>query len=408
MAIAPSSSASPMLQVPVASFRRIVSPHDNSDRRTYLAVVNVFDIPDLSSWRRINVRDARETGRVPREIRQSLENSPDMFFYRNRGLLLSVASAALNTETNRVDLQLSDPDRHGLGDGGHTYTVIRSYCDGKDRSALQPTQQAHVRVEILEGFTTEELRDIVEARNTSNQVRDQSLAELAHEFDKLKLSLAGQPYAELVAYKEYEIYEGADGPRPKPIDVRDIVALLSVFDRDHYGEASHPVFAYSQKATALKHFRTYPASYEKILPLAKDILCLWDTIHLHLPEWYKTAKAAQGQGAKFGRITGIDRGNVQLYFLSQAVTGDTAIIPDALKYPILAALRALLEEDAGRWIWGKGIDPFEALESGLGPQLADVVLSNYLEMRSPNRLGKASAVWDQCYNKAQIWYLKRT
>ena len=135
---------------------------------------------------------------------------------------------------------------------------------------------------------------------------------------------------------------------------------------------------------------------------------LWDTIHFRLPEWYKAAKAAQGQGAKFGRISGIDKAKVHLDFLGTVVEGDTAGIPDALKYPILAALRALLEENNGEWTWGKQIDPFDALESGgLGSQLAEVVLSNYLEMRSPNRLGKSTAVWDQCYNKAQIWYLKR-
>ncbi|MSQ40850.1 MAG: hypothetical protein EXR55_04190, partial [Dehalococcoidia bacterium] len=181
---------------PAVSFRRIVSPGDNSDRRTYMAVVNVFDLPNLTKWRRINVRDAREAGRVPREIRKSLEDSPTTFFFLNRGLLLSVGSVSFNTETHEVAIELQDPDRHGLGDGGHTYLVVRSFCDGKVRDALDAQAQPYVRVEILEGFSAEDVRDIVEARNTSNQVRDQSLAELAHEFDKLKGALEGQMYAD--------------------------------------------------------------------------------------------------------------------------------------------------------------------------------------------------------------------
>ena len=78
--MASSHQATP-LQFPVASCRRIPSPADPQAQRSYAAVVNVFDLPDLSNWRRINVRDPKETGSVPRAIRETLTDDPTMFFF---------------------------------------------------------------------------------------------------------------------------------------------------------------------------------------------------------------------------------------------------------------------------------------------------------------------------------------
>jgi hypothetical protein len=118
--------------------------------------------------------------------------------------------------------------------------------------------------------------------------------------------------------------------------------------------------------------------------------------------WYQDSKAKQGQGAKFGRLTGVtaDR-EVSLDFLGETTTD---IIPTSFKYPILAALRAFLEETDGHYHWGLDVDA--ALSGGLGEQLTEVLTSNAVELRNPTKLGKSNSVWDQCYSKAQVWYLK--
>ena len=64
--------------------------------------------------------------------------------------------------------------------------------------------------------------------NKSNQVKDESLMNLQGKFDKLKRALSSQPYANLIAYKEYEVL---DNGTPKPIDVREVIAILTCFDR---------------------------------------------------------------------------------------------------------------------------------------------------------------------------------
>jgi hypothetical protein len=393
------------LKFPVVSLRRIPSKTDTDGLKTYIAVVSVFDVPNLDQWRSINIRDAKLTGSVPAAIRKTLDENPGMFLFENRGLVVTAKDVKYDNESNVMTLTFEDSDIHGLLDGGHTYKVMQAYCSEVDREEIQSSDQAFVRMEILEGFTPEQIRDIVDARNTSNQVKDQSLMELGKYFIGIKSAIAGEAYADKIAYKEYEIMEGAseDKQIPKPIDIREIVALLTVFDKEHYGDNNHPIVAYSQKATCLNRFKDYPESYKKIYPLLKDILKLWDVIHRDMRKWYVGSKEKQGAGAKFGKITGINpKRPTELYFVAEVAPD---LIPSSFKYPILAALRAFVVEKDGRYKWG--LDPKVSLENGLGEQLTEVVIANALELRNPNKLGKTSSVWDQCYSKAQVWYLKK-
>lgn len=61
------------------------------------------------------------------------------------------------------------------------------------------------------------------ARNTSTQVKEQSLANLSQHFDAIKDILKNEPYANRIAYKETEFSE--DGSR-KDIDIKEIYHIL--------------------------------------------------------------------------------------------------------------------------------------------------------------------------------------
>ena len=77
-------------QIPVNSFRRVPSPDpEHPEQSAYIAIVNVRDLPDLAGWRRINVRDAKLTGAVPKAIRQTLEETPGMFVFMNATMINS-------------------------------------------------------------------------------------------------------------------------------------------------------------------------------------------------------------------------------------------------------------------------------------------------------------------------------
>jgi hypothetical protein len=382
------------LTFPVISFRNLEAPQHihKQGYRDYFAMVDVRDLPDLSEWRKINVRDPKMTGAVPNRIRASVSDNPELFAFMNRGIVLSVESVQFDNKTANLTISLRDPVLHGLLDGGHTYNILL-----EEREALETPQ--YVRVEILEGFKPEDIPQLVDARNTSNQVRDQSLMNLSGEFDKLKKALAKAPYADLIAYKEYEVL--ANGEQ-KPIDVRDIIAILTAFEREHFDDKTHPINAYRSKAACLQHFKDHTKSYQKIYPLASDILELYDLIQLQLPDLYNTVR-----GGKFGHLTGVTtykgKHKARLEFIRKESKYG---VPAGFTYPILGGFRALIEEKGGRYIWGKGLDPREMLQDGLGETLADTIGNFALDARNPSKTGKSPLVWQACYQAARVAYLE--
>lgn len=378
----------------VVSFRNLEAPPhiQKQGYRDYFAIVDIKALPDLAGWRKINVRDPKMTGSVPDAIRESIRGNPDMFAFLNRGIVISVEAAQFDNKTNMLTLSLRDPALHGLLDGGHTYNILM-----EQRDSLEFPQ--FVRLEVLEGFKPEDIPNLVDARNTSNQVRDQSLMNLSGEFDKLKKALSKAPYADLIAYKEYEVMANGD---PKPIDVRDIIAILTAFDREHFDDKTHPINAYRSKAACLTHFAANTKSYQKIYPIATDILELYDLIQLQLPELYNKVR-----GGKFGHLTGVTtykgKHRDHLYFINK----DSKYgVPAGFTYPILGGFRALLEEKGGRYIWGKELDPRDMLTNGLGETLADTIGNFALDARNPSKTGKSPLVWQACYQAVRVEYLE--
>lgn len=385
---------------PVVSFRHVETPFLKRGYRDYFAVVEVKKLPDLSAWRKINVRDPKLSGAVPKAIRESVHNHPELFVFMNRGIVLSAESVSFNNQTSELTLTMRDRNLHGLLDGGHTYNIVLE--EGRNLEEGQ-----YVRLEVLVGFKLDEIPDLVDARNTSNQVRDQSLMNLKDEFEKLKKAIASNRYANLIAYKEHELLD--DGST-KPIDVREVIAILTCFDRDNFDARTHPINAYRSKAACLQHFAANKQSYEKIYPLANDILELHDYIHLYLPDLYNRVRAKGGEvvGGKFGKLTGVGTYDgarkAQLLFVGKESKYG---VPAGFVYPILGAFRALLEENRGRYVWGKGLNPLKLLQGQLGETLADTIGNFALDARNPSKTGKQPLVWQACYQAAQVAYLSR-
>jgi hypothetical protein len=386
------------LSFPVISFRNLETPFRPTGYKDYYAVVRVQDLPDLSAWRKINVRDPKLTGAVPKAIREGFNEKPDLFLFMNRGIVLSVEKVYFDSAKSDLKIILTDPNVHGLLDGGHTYNIILE--------ERKPDVNQYVKVEILEGLNSEEITDVVDARNTSNQVRDESLMNLAKHFDDLKEYLKDAPYFDDIAFKEFEV--DARG-NPKPIDIREVIALLSVFDKDNFSENVHPLMAYSSKNATLKHFRSHRHSFEKIYPLANDILLLYDHIQEHLPALYNKARKdyASVSGGRFGQLTGVtykkDKLITDLPYAKKKIKYG---IPDGFIYPILGAFRAVVEEKDGKYVWGPGMDPIKMIDGPLGTKLADTIGNFALETQNPSKTGKSQIVWQSCYQAVENAYLR--
>ncbi|MBX3047371.1 MAG: AIPR family protein [Anaerolineales bacterium] len=378
---------------PVSSFRHIETPFQGKGYKDYFAVVETSQLPNLSEWREINVRAPKLTGAVPNAIRESYQNNPEMFVFMNRGLVISVENVKYDNRAGTVTITLTNKHLHGLLDGGHTYNIVQEELEGGQQ------EPQFIRVEFLEGFGPEGILDIVDARNTSNQVKEQSLMNLAKDFDPLKKALRNTIFEKKISYSEFDVDENNE---PKPIDIREVVAILTLFDHDNFSDTDHPIMAYNSKAACLKHFQDKPESYKKMLSLAPDMLRLYDYVKLNLPELYNKVR-----GGKFGRLKGVKvyegRRSTPLHYIGKS---SKYAVPDGFTYPVLGAFRGLLEEKNGQYVWGKGLDPIALLEGDLGQKLANTIGTFALEIQNPSKVGKTAIVWQSCYQSAQLMYLQ--
>ena len=161
----------------------------------------VKDLPDFKDWRKINPRKPNPDNQVSKAIKETLGEDPN-FFFINRGLVLTVDSYEFDQKESILHLNLTDVDVHGLLDGGHTYEIILRDRDSLPEMGLE--QEQYVKLEILTGFPPTDAVTIVEGRNTSNQVKPKSIANLRLAFNRLKEVIQDTGYADKVAYRENE------------------------------------------------------------------------------------------------------------------------------------------------------------------------------------------------------------
>ncbi len=397
---------------PVKDFKRLETPLDSKGYRNYLCVVDIQDLPDfLTEWGNSNVRDPKDRGRVPNQIRAGLLEE-DLFVFMNRGLVLVAERVDFDNKSSTVEILLTKRGTHGLIDGGHTHLIINNE---KESLAEQTDDEGKslkrfVKIEILVGFDISQITDIAGARNTSNQVKDESLLNLEGRFEDIKKALKDQPYYDDIAFKEYDVYEGSD--IPKPIDVRDIISIMYMFNIDVFDGQKQPVAGYSSKAKCVSDFQSQikngsnrKSAYYKILPILPDLLRLHDEIWLKLPELYNKACESfreDVEGGKFGKLTGVTYKNkafVDLYFLK---IKSKYRVPAGFLYPILGSFRALIEEKNNQYNWIAECNPFELLKSEMGLKMADAIGNVAREDRNPSKTGKYLPLWQNCYQIAFI------
>ena len=388
-----------IVRFPVFSFRKQPTPYDDAGKQKYYAVVKVKDVPpELNEWRDLNVRDPKEEIRVPKEIKESLQNDPAAFFFKNRGILLVCDKVGFDNKTNEVTIEFTDKGMNGIADGGHTYRVIQNHIGPLSKEEREQVE-AFVSIEFLEGFKNrEDIVPVIEARNKSTPVQEQSIQELLGSYAKIKDVLKGQSYADRIFYKQYE--ESVNGI-PKDIDVKEILSYLYCFDVESFDEKTHPIKAYSSRAAVVNHFadEKNKKRLEKYIPLLPEILQLRDTIYERMPRIYNDHEG------KFGKLKGVDkieRGQKEeLVFVGKE---SEYRIPQGFIYPILASLRNLVACDENKCSWK--VDPFQFLND-VEDQLVTLVGSQALSIKNPNALGKDPGTWLLCYQYVENTVLKR-
>lgn len=369
---------------PVFAFRKMPDPIKENQYGRFYAIAKVSDIP-LDLPMETNPRKQNLKTQVAKKIAAGLrgDDTGQIFHLLNRGLLVSASSVFFDNKSNVLTLDLPDHDKHGLVDGGHTYQII------KENLADLPWDQ-YVTVEIMTGIE-DEFTEIAGARNTSVQVKDKSLAELEGKLNVVKALISGTPFENDINYVEFDT---------KAIDVLDVIALLTIFHNSLHSN-QHPVYCYSTKSATLTKYLKDPQSYLKLELISKDVFKLHDHVKKTMWDIYR-----KRTGGDLGKLKEIGyKNNLNRYPLKYSPRQGGEIekikydIPSGFIYPILGALRFLLEEDDnGFYTWRT--DPFKFYDKHVGQDLIELTMEASKELgRNPNAVGKSVRHWNGLYNQ---------
>jgi hypothetical protein len=151
-------------------------------------MINVLELP-LGLPLDPNPRKPNIDRKKWREIARHLMNddgTPNTFHLKNKGITIIAKNVAVNpvagSKDHDVVITLDAGD--GVGDGGHTYTLIT-----ESRKALEELAESdpefgqYVMLKVLVGYPPEIVNEIVRGLNTAIQVQEKSLGDHRGDFD---------------------------------------------------------------------------------------------------------------------------------------------------------------------------------------------------------------------------------
>lgn len=411
-------------------------------------VVTLIDSAELSA----NPRSAK-AGSVTSDIIESISNTPDLFPFKTKGILLGCCSYKA-LERSRYELLFADPEVEGVLDGGHNLLAIGLHVleeagvDEKTRRSVKTWDrfkevwlqevdrvaevQANlnfvVPVEIVVPADTNDpetveqfqmsLLEICAARNNNVQLTEETKAHKKGFYEEIRKVLP----PELDAKVEWKTNDGGT------IKARELVALawipLSVLNNLPGGYSVNANQIYRNKAVCVEQFsklmenkgvstpedgnyahKLHNNSVKSALQILGDLPKLYDQIYAAFPEAYNKA------GGKFGSITAVRMYDAQKikeknpkYLRRQPKTPyfDKAVsytCPDGFLIPLVYGLRALIEEKDGKLSWAT--DPQKFLDKNLGEIMKSYKLVIEMANWDPQKVGKNLSAYDFSYSAFQ-------
>lgn len=403
------------------------------------SIIPLIDVADLSA----NPRSAK-AGSVTSEIVDSLSETPDLFPFKTKGILLGTASYRA-LERHRYELQFDDPEVEGILDGGHNSFAIglfilqqagltvrelksihtwedlkKVWNENRDRiDAIKDGLDFVVPVELLvptdmndvdtvEQFTSS-LLDICAARNNNVQLTEETKAAKRGFYDEIRRLLP----EDLAAKIEWKTNDGGD------IKSRDIISLawipLSVLELPD-GIRVNPNQIYRNKAVCVEAFNklmehedvsapsegyTHQLENPAVLSafeLLSTLPKLYDQLYADLPEAYNRA------GGHFGRI-----GAVKMYDASKLKESNPKYLrrqpatpffglpinytcPDGFLVPLIYGVRALIKKKDGLLAWK--VDPGVFLKNNLTDIARSYKLVIEMAGFDPQKVGKNISAYE--------------
>ena len=361
------------------SFRKLDDPF-NDVAKKYVFYVKICDVPEGIPMA-TNPRDQKLTSGVAQAIKESLESNDGFFHLKNRGIVLSAKSCTYNNKTKEVTINFTDDM-----DGGHTYKIV---CDHRNSGLDQ-----YVQFEVMTGVE-DIIEKLAEARNTSVQVDEKSMAELQQKFDPIKEGLEGMPFFTRIAFKQnQQAFDDVTNKRLKMIDAREVVSIINMFNIDKFDAMNHPIKAYSSKAKMLELYLNNPDSYRRYVNIMPDIFDLYDAVETEFATAFNETGGRYGRkkysGYKDGNIIGTSKfGLHDIYYK----------IPDGLIYPAVAAFRSLvvLNQETDKYEWKNGVNPISVWDRCKSSITSQIMNFASAIGDNPNAVGKDSNIWNLAY-----------
>ena len=372
--------------------------------------VSVQDLPDeLKEWMAVNPRIPRFDkagdlkGTVANGIVTTLMEDPEKFVLMNQGIYLLTEKVDFTKESGGkglVSLRFTNPEQHGLVNGGHTFRAICQVAEDPERP--ENFEKAYVRLHIMEmeGADAALIAQIAEGLNRSLQVDNPSLENLRGTFDKIKQHLAGKPGSEQIAYRQ-----GDEGE----VEIQQVLTYISMLNLNQFPDRkTHPHILFGQPKLVLELFvkdtnpkdnkdnKDKDSAFARLLSHLHEILVLSDLIQKRAAEQPQIARLKVSKAKKNNRVRSERNKNRPAYFAGGTIGGN---VPLGLLYPMLAAFRANISRPAwkeGRLEWL--VEPKELLEATI-KEMVQIVRQEYDDNKSkPAEVGRKEAAYRGCYS----------
>ena len=385
------------VRFPTSQFRSIPSPTGES--KTGVFYTSAATVPrDLWDWREVNPREVNQRSAVYRAISQTLTQEPARFHERNRGITLVAADLTFDDKRREAVMKLDDTRMHGVVDGAHTLHAILE----AQRQPPENGWPAYVFIKVVTGIDADQIAEIAGGLNTSQQVDLKSLENLRDHFSELQRVIRNEPYRDLIAYKMNE---------DKPVDVREVLYYLAVFDCSQYDEKKHPVALFGRKEGIVRRFAEQAGgatdagdSFRTLISKAPEILRLRDEIEKRALE----LGVGRYKAGKTTRIRSESHRENHLLFLDTKVNGK---IPLGWIMPLLAGFRANVDwnKPKGSFRWIVPID--ELLDKCIDRLVLGIKEIHEQENSRPEYVGRNAIAWRMSYSTVSQaileWQLER-
>jgi hypothetical protein len=322
-----------------------------------------------------------------KEMMLSVEDSPQHFHLKNRGITYICEKFQYDNQSRMLTITIPNvpkskldsetSPRFGIADGGHTFKVVEDVAADIDSYKQEEDwTEPFVRVHFMASESDVGIDDVVEALNTSIQVKRFTLEEYRGKFDELKNALTATRFdISQVAFRENE---------DKAWQVTEIIQRLACFLKDRW-KIIPPSSMYRSKEKALQLFiNDEVGEFKKLYPIIKDVITF--------PEFIQSSLSENIEGRKLGKVKGVKKQSKQFrrecteYLSLYRMDG-------AIVLPMAAAFRSLLVSKGEGYQWK--VNPYDVFKQ-CADDLYEVLLGRIRRVKSASQLAADQEYWISC------------